>query len=141
MALGLNVDTFLLFVSGFFGFFSVCLLIDGNLFFGPNSVMWTPVGPMSYFSEDITGGGLFFVKALGLTVGHLCLAPYVFGIDKPAMAKMWFSINFLQTFLFVWGVLTIDVATNWWWFNVGMQAPILIFNFLVIKDVPKIGMF
>ena len=110
----------------------MCLVIDADLFFGPESILM-----MSYFTEPVTGPGLFFSKALGLTILHLCAGPYAFGADKGAFAKIWLSANILNSVLFTWVKLTIETATIMWWIQLGGQLPIIVFNFMALKGVLK----
>ena len=130
----MGLDTYSAFISAYFAFFGILLVINADLFFGPDSIIM-----MAYFEDYSVGPALFFGKALGITILHLCAAPYVFGVPKEAMAKVWLSANICNVILFAYTIMYIPGATSLWYIQAAAQAPILLWNYCVIKDLPKGG--
>lgn len=138
MALGINSDTLCLFMALLYGFFGITLAIAPELFYGPNSVVayWT-------FSPDTSG--YFFGHALGIWMTAITLSPWYAGMDKAALCRVYMVWNLFSEYFFVQMAQRDDTGpganallpVNLWVPQVIFGAVFIVFNALVVKDLPK----
>ena len=138
--LGLNPETVCLLMMAVYGFFGITLAIAPAFFFGPDSIIayWT-------FTPDTSG--TFFGKALGIWMTAITTSPWVCGVDKGSLAKVYMIWNIFSLPLFIQCAMRDDTGpganallpVNLWMPQVLIGAGFIVFNYLAIKGLPKGG--
>ena len=138
--LGLNPETVCLLMMAVYGFFGITLAIAPAFFFGPDSIVayWT-------FTPDTSG--TFFGKALGIWMTAITTSPWVCGVDKGSLAKVYMIWNIFSLPLFIQCAMRDDTGpganallpVNLWMPQVLLGAGFIVFNYLAIKGLPKGG--
>eukprot|EP00948_MAST-09A_sp_MAST-9A-sp1_P001731 g1731.t1 len=126
-------------MAGVYSFFGLTLAVAPRQFWGPES-------PMAYWTV-MDESGEWFARAAGVWMTCVTLSPWLFGISKTNLAKLYLPVNLIFTGLFAQAAFMMKVTgpgknamlpdLNLWWTQVPISVVFLLLNLAAVSEGEK----